>query len=404
MSVRMSSMHKSPISAIIDILQRMPIRRRSSHPHSPNEYLSLWTQWHEDVEALNHSFANAIEPNLQEILAILAGRSDALERHCSGFMQSVVSRILFHEHISATQSIRQLFHECYNTLSNRTIIDKILVSFATSDLDIALKKTSKHFPSWLVVHLTDLLFHHPYILKKHYLEASPLKDIRSHLIAEYAQFLSADSSLIEVTCSYLSFTNDGHRFIDAIIERQPITSEKHATKLLRLYSSLLDDLQSVLESKALDVTKYKDLDFLVKYKELISLWRGRNFDVYAKTFCEMLRDKVIPKMFWMRLLLDTLPLLESSKRVYFNTEESLLLLNCLEEISTPHLADQYLQDVSDNDVQTLRLALARNISKAIMNTKPTTTLSSTNQQQQQLQLMMSPNRGIRSAIFTSPTK
>ncbi|EFA78375.1 nucleoporin 85 [Heterostelium album PN500] len=251
---------------------------------------------------------------------------------------------------------------------------------------------------------------------KHFAEISPLANIRDNLIVDYAQYLASDQSLVEVACNYLLYTKNGPFIIDQIIQRQPISSEKQALKLLeycqsqdtqrfiyrmlsmedyknqryasalswlmkgkdserisqlstyllneKLDSNLLDDLQSLVETKLNEIQYYRELDFLIKYKELITLWK--NFDDYSKCFCGMLRDKVVPKPFWIRLLLDIVPLLESSKKVYFGYDDTILLLNCLEEICSPHLIDQYLEGVSDSEIQTLRLALARNVSKSFI--------------------------------------
>ncbi|GAM28871.1 hypothetical protein SAMD00019534_120470 [Acytostelium subglobosum LB1] len=442
MSVRMSTMRKSPIGSIIELLQRMPILHRLQSHNAANEYLSLWARWYQEAEDLRMAYHGTVDQHLQAILDIIAGNEATVQKYSSGdFLTSVVANILFVEHQSSIAQIRQLFLRCYQRLDTRSTVDRIMLSFATSDLEKALKRTSKHFPTWTVAHITDLLYHHPYVLKKHYTESSPLDNIRDGLFVDYAQFLSSQPSLVEVACGYLQHTKAGSLIIDQIIQHQQITSERQALKLLRLCqsdeseryifrmlslkdfeneryasalgwllkgkdtaritqmvnylltekldSNLLDDLQSLMEANPTDVELYKELDFLIKYKELITLWKNKNFEDYSKCLCGMLRDRVVPKPFWMRMLLDVVPMLESDKKVYFNMDDTVLMLNCLEEICSPHLMDQYLDGVSDQELQTLRLALARNASKALMMSTSSSSINQIQSDQSSNMMMIS---------------
>ncbi|EGG15148.1 hypothetical protein DFA_09972 [Cavenderia fasciculata] len=131
----------------------------------------------------------------------------------------------------------------------------------------------------------------------------------------------------------------------------------------KLNSLLFTDLDSIIKNDQ-SFSNYKELDFLIKYKHLIHFFKKREFENYSEYFCEMFRNQIVPRSFSIRLMLDIIPLLESLNKVYFNLDDTMMLTNYLEDIQSSHLADQYLQGISVQNLQSLRLALSRNIAKS----------------------------------------
>ncbi|KAN0048130.1 hypothetical protein ACTA71_002525 [Dictyostelium dimigraforme] len=451
-----STSRKSPINLLIDILSSIPLKKKTmGAPLYPNEHLIQWNKWHQETQKIlsqyiesGSSSTNQVDENLLPIVKILLGDQQTIMSTCNSFLQLVVSNILFVEYTTSTTQLRQLFTQCYQTIQAPTTIDKIFLSFATKDLDITLKKIFKHSPAWLAVHLSDLLYHHPYVMRKLPTSESQLTNIREYLLSDFGQSLASDSSLLSIGCNYLKYVkNGGLEMIDQFISRQPIHFEKNAIKMLdkwatsietknsiykmlslqdfkrkryaaslnwlmlandnshitllsnyllenQLNSEFLNDLQSLLEKNdeidcninnnngnnnrisnntnmVVDENKFEiannsELIFLIRYRELINLWKERSFKEYSSSLCLMFKDRVIPKRFWLRLLIDCVPLLESLKNLYFTYQDTLLLQSCLEEIIQSHLFNQYSLNISNQDIQILRSALARNLAKSII--------------------------------------
>ncbi|KAN0041774.1 hypothetical protein ACTFIV_004324 [Dictyostelium citrinum] len=458
-----STSRKSPINLLIDILSSIPLKKKTiGAPLYPNEHLIQWNKWHQETQKIlsqyiesGSSSTNQVDENLLTIIKILLGDQQTIMSTCNSFLQLVVANILFVEYTTSTTQLRQLFTQCYQTIQAPTTVDKIFLSFATKDLDITLKKIFKHSPAWLAVHLSDLLYHHPYVMRKLPTSESQLTNIREYLLSDFGQSLASDSSLLSIGCNYLKYVkNGGLEMIDQFISRQPIHFEKNAIKMLdkwatsvetknsiykmlslqdfkrkryaaslnwlmlandnshitllsnyllenQLNSEFLNDLQSLLEKNdeidcninnnnnnnnrinsnnsssnytnnmivdenKFEITNNSELIFLIRYRELINLWKERSFKEYSSSLCLMFKDRVIPKRFWLRLLIDCVPLLESLKNLYFTYQDTLLLQSCLEEIIQSHLFDQYSLGISNQDIQILRSALARNLAKSII--------------------------------------
>ena len=161
-----------------------------------------------------------------------------------------------------------------------------------------------------------------------------------------------------------------------------------AEKLLTDYSltgrfSHLD----ILDHLGPDMVLSEKLAFLGKYREFHLLYETSEFARAGQLLLSLLTAKLAPKRFWLMLLMDTLPLLESD-RVVFDVDDTYELLHCLEELRTwskvesaaPSSSMGETDDVNgavdDDDGETasldeektglLRLALARNLARALV--------------------------------------
>ncbi|EGC35092.1 hypothetical protein DICPUDRAFT_152618 [Dictyostelium purpureum] len=448
-----STARKSPINLLVDILTQIPLKKKQSN-FNPNETLLQWKKWSTDSKRQltqyidsGSSSKNQIDENLLPIIKILLGDQETIRYYCkNSFLQLVISNLLYVEYVTSTSALRSLFTQCYEIIQEPSEIEKIFLSFATKEINYPLKTISKYFPTWLSTHLSDLLYHHPYFMRKSPSEPSELTKVREHLLSEHGQSLASDPALLQVGCNYLKYVENGQFMIDEFISRQPIQYEKNALKMIdnwvtsqetknsiykmlsvkdfqrqryasalswliltndssritqlsnyllenQLNSDFLNDLQSILEknlqintnrdnnnnngseASTFDISSNNELIFLIKYRELINLWKERSFKEYSSLLCQMFKDKIIPKNFWLRLLLDCIPLFESNKNVYFNYQDTLFLQTCLEEIIQSHLFDQYSQSISNQDIQILRVSLARNLAKSIMVSTSTNNLS-----------------------------
>uniref|UniRef100_UPI00398ECCF6 nuclear pore complex protein Nup85-like n=1 Tax=Pristiophorus japonicus TaxID=55135 RepID=UPI00398ECCF6 len=114
------------------------------------------------------------------------------------------------------------------------------------------------------------------------------------------------------------------------------------------------------------------LTFLGKYCEFHKLYGETQFAEAAKLLLSLMTARIAPRSFWMTLLLDSLPLMEQ-KEVIFSTEQTYVLMHCLEDVTTGEAeSDSETRAVGGEDeVETtklglLRLAFTRNLAKAIV--------------------------------------
>eukprot|EP00058_Branchiostoma_floridae_P021573 XP_002607063.1 hypothetical protein BRAFLDRAFT_118686 [Branchiostoma floridae] len=123
------------------------------------------------------------------------------------------------------------------------------------------------------------------------------------------------------------------------------------------------------------------LTFLGKYREFHRLHEEWEFKSAANLLLQLLTNRMAPKKFWLTLLTDALPLLESEE-VIFSTQQTYELMNCLEDISLSFRSSAYLhgdqagdaqlkptkgqQEVEKQKLDLIRLALARNLARAIL--------------------------------------
>ncbi|XP_029456419.1 nuclear pore complex protein Nup85 [Rhinatrema bivittatum] len=279
---------------------------------------------------------------------------------------------------------------------------------------------------WFVAHLTDLL-DHCQLLQSHNLYFG--SNMREFLLLEYASGLFAHHSLWQLGVDYFDHCPElGRVYLELHIERIPLNTEKKALKVLRICEQrqMGEQVRSICKSMAMKAVRnnrlgsalswsirakdaafatlisdrflkdycergsFSDLDlidnlgpamllsdrltFLGKYREFHRLYGKKCFSEAAKLLLSLMTARIAPCSFWMTLLMDALPLLEQ-KQVIFSAEQTYELMRCLEDLAavkpdTGETIERQLQD-EDDDIETtkvemLRLALARNLARAIV--------------------------------------
>ncbi|MEE6522356.1 hypothetical protein FKM82_020851, partial [Ascaphus truei] len=115
------------------------------------------------------------------------------------------------------------------------------------------------------------------------------------------------------------------------------------------------------------------LTFLGKYREFHRLYSDRLFVEAASLLLSLMTAHIAPYSFWLTLLMDALPLLEQ-KQVIFSADQTHELMCCLEDTVAARQEpaepndSRRLQDsdIENTKIEMLRLALARNIARAIV--------------------------------------
>ncbi|XP_022103342.1 nuclear pore complex protein Nup85-like [Acanthaster planci] len=118
------------------------------------------------------------------------------------------------------------------------------------------------------------------------------------------------------------------------------------------------------------------LTFLGKYREFHKLYERGEFQEAASLLLSLLTAKLAPKSFWLILLTDVLPLLELEELI-FSSQQTYELLHCLHELTQWFASEDYLrseaatrktkgqQELETEKLELLKLALARNLARAI---------------------------------------
>ncbi|KAI4380151.1 hypothetical protein MLD38_006373 [Melastoma candidum] len=116
------------------------------------------------------------------------------------------------------------------------------------------------------------------------------------------------------------------------------------------------------------------LEFLYKYrdfkKSLKQISDGKNTEAAKKavdSLISLMKNPSTPQRFWVPLLHDSLTLLNWPGRPLLDVENTNLLLNKLQELSLARLLPEFVEaDVPSQAVSSVRLALATNLGRAIL--------------------------------------
>ncbi|XP_014644730.1 PREDICTED: nuclear pore complex protein Nup85 isoform X1 [Ceratotherium simum simum] len=304
-------------------------------------------------------------------------------------------------------------------------LDNILMAAFEFDIHQVIKECSIALSNWwFVAHLTDLLDHCK-LLQSHNLYFG--SNMREFLLLEYASGLFAHHSLWQLGVDYFDYCPElGRVSLELHIERIPLSTEQKALKVLRICEQrqMTEQVRSICKILAMKAVRnnrlgsalswsirakdaafatlvsdrflrdycergcFSDLDlidnlgpammlsdrltFLGKYREFHRLYGEKRFVDAASLLLSLMTSQIAPQSFWMTLLTDALPLLEQ-KQVIFSAEQTYELMRCLEDLTSgmPVRGEPDAQRLQDDDIETtkvemLRLALARNLARAII--------------------------------------
>uniref|UniRef100_A0A2K6JQH6 Nuclear pore complex protein Nup85 n=1 Tax=Rhinopithecus bieti TaxID=61621 RepID=A0A2K6JQH6_RHIBE len=304
-------------------------------------------------------------------------------------------------------------------------LDNILLAAFEFDIHQVIKECSIALSNWwFVAHLTDLLDHCK-LLQSHNLYFG--SNMREFLLLEYASGLFAHPSLWQLGVDYFDYCPKlGRVSLELHIERIPLNTEQKALKVLRICEQrqMTEQVRSICKILAMKAVRnnrlgsalswsirakdaafatlvsdrflrdycergcFSDLDlidnlgpammlsdrltFLGKYREFHRMYGEKRFADAASLLLSLMTSGIAPRSFWMTLLTDALPLLEQ-KQVIFSAEQTYELMQCLEDLTSrrPVRGESDIQQLQDEDIETtkvemLRLALARNLARAII--------------------------------------
>ncbi|GAB5581306.1 nuclear pore complex protein Nup85 isoform X4 [Prionailurus iriomotensis] len=303
-------------------------------------------------------------------------------------------------------------------------LDNILMAAFEFDIHQVIKECSIALSNWwFVAHLTDLLDHCK-LLQSHNLYFG--SNMREFLLLEYASGLFAHHSLWQLGVDYFDYCPElGRVSLELHIERIPLSTEQKALKVLRICEQrqMTEQVRSICKILAMKAVRnnrlgsalswsirakdaafatlvsdrflrdycergcFSDLDlidnlgpammlsdrltFLGKYREFHRFYGEKRFFDAASLLLSLMTSQIAPRCFWVTLLTDALPLLEQ-KQVIFTTEQTYELMRCLEDLASGRPvrgepgAQRLQEDIENTKLEMLRLALARNLARAII--------------------------------------
>ncbi|XP_078611940.1 nuclear pore complex protein Nup85-like [Branchiostoma floridae x Branchiostoma japonicum] len=426
-------------ASIDELLRKMPFFTLYTG-QSLAEFDMKWRHWQDECRRRYSEGEFNTNKNLETICRILCGDEDVfleLKDLTETWYRMLVSKLLYCNPTVKAFDLQYHVKACIDAYDGHATLgplDNILLAAIEFDLHQVIKESSSLLGNWwFVAHLADLLFQCGQ-LESHSLNYG--SNLREFLLLDYASSLMSHPSLWQVGASYLDYCPEfGRYYLEFYLERLPLQTEQKALKVLRecekrdmkdishsickvmgvralrnerLGSALSWALRSkdasfatfladrflseysskggfssldLLDNLGTAMVLSDRLTFLGKYREFHRLHEEREFKSAANLLLQLLTNRMAPKKFWLTLLTDALPLLESED-VIFSTQQTYELMNCLEDISLSFRSSAYLhgdqagdaqlkptkgqQEVEKQKLDLIRLALARNLARAIL--------------------------------------
>ncbi|XP_025095043.1 nuclear pore complex protein Nup85-like [Pomacea canaliculata] len=446
-----SSSQTAPFLSVEELLRKMP-QWGKFHSISLAEFGMKWRYWQEECVRRYEDGQFSAFRDLETVVQILCGEVQVfseLREMCGTWYHFLISRLLYQNPTITPADLGYHVQACIEEFQRAGQrmgdIDKILQAALEFDLHQVIKDSSTFLSSrnwWFGAHLTDILHHCGQIDSQTLAFGS---NLREYLLLEYASGLMSHHSLWQVGVEYLDFCHVfGKEHLKLFIENIPLDTERKALKLLhicqerdlqkqaqsickvmgmrcshdgRLGSALTWFLRSKDVPAATHVTEkfleqYKEngsfsdtdlldhlgpvmlltsqLTFLGKYREFHRLYQEKDLKSAASLLLSLLTARVAPRHFWVTLLMDALPFLETPQLI-LSTMQTYEMMHCLEELtqelirpssstsvtaahrssnaSTAVATAEQEQPISQTDLEKLkflRLALSRNLSRAIV--------------------------------------
>ncbi|XP_076457331.1 nuclear pore complex protein Nup85-like [Babylonia areolata] len=433
-----------PFISVEELLKKMP-QWGNLHSISLAEFDLKWRHWREECMRRYDEGQFTAFGQLERVVQVLCGDVlvfSELKDLCETWYHLLVSQLLYQNPTVRPADLGFHVQACmeeFQRVGHRLgSLDNILQAALEFDLHQVIKDSSMCLGDrswWFGAHLTDIL-HHCGQIDSQKLEFG--SNLREYLLLEYVAGLMSHDSLWQVGIDYLDHCPVfGKEQMKLYIESIPLDSERKANKLIHICEErdLTEQVQSIckimgvrcsqdgrlgsalswfLRSKDVSAAtrltekfleEYKEagsfshldlldhlgptmlltqqLTFLGKYREFHRLYQDKDVKGAASLLLHLLTARAAPRHFWVTLLMDALPLLETPQ-VVLGTNQTYELMHCLEELtqelsrttvktppptspSSQSAAPTQTLSQSDLDkLKYLRLALCRNLSRSIV--------------------------------------
>ncbi|KAL8565032.1 hypothetical protein ACOMHN_003408 [Nucella lapillus] len=431
-----------PFVSVEELLKKMP-QWGNVRSVSLAEFDLKWRHWREECMRRYDEGQFSAFGQLERVVQVLCGDVvvfSELKNMCETWYHLLISQLLY-QNPTVLQAdlgfhVQACMEEFQRAGHRMGSLDNIIQAALEFDLHQVIKDSSMCLGDrswWFGAHLTDILHHCGQIDSQRLAFGS---NLREYLLLEYVAGLMTHNSLWQVGIDYLDHCPVfGKDQMKLYIDSTPLDSERKANKLIHICEEreLIDQVQSIckimgvrcsqegrlgsalswfLRSKDVSAAtrlterfleEYKEsgsfshldlldhmgptmlltqqLTFLGKYREFHRLYQDKDVAGAASLLLKMLTARAAPRHFWVTLLMDALPLLETPQ-VVLGTNQTYELMHCLEELTQelstttkktsttprppPITPTQTLSQADLDKLKYLRLALCRNLSRAIV--------------------------------------
>jgi len=163
----------------------------------------------------------------------LSGDEETLIQKTETWYHLLTAMLLFRQPTASKEDVKYLAQSAIENYPQLTILDSILFSILQRNAVQCIQLCIQFFENWwLVAHLSHLLH------RAGKLDAYQLKigmTLVEYSLLEYCTSLFYDKSLWQIACQYLEGCHtQGHYYIQTVIERQSVNTEKKVLKLLKI--------------------------------------------------------------------------------------------------------------------------------------------------------------------------
>uniref|UniRef100_A0A1B6GHG6 Nuclear pore complex protein Nup85 n=2 Tax=Proconiini TaxID=565685 RepID=A0A1B6GHG6_9HEMI len=392
---------------------------------SVSEFNARFSSWQAELINKVNAGVFSSSKNLLNIMKMISGESVLeMKQYCSTWYELMVASLLYTE--PTVKSFDLSFHanKCimqFGGAARLSLTDHIVLSLLECNLHDVIKKLQSTCDSgWAAAHLTNLLFHcgRLNVIDNKIMSGMPQR-IDEELVLEYGTLLMSHKSLWQAGVSYLDHCPTlGAPRLHLLLPRLNPRTEARANKIIqialdrnmpdvaagvckvegmkslkrrRLGHALNWALQSqdsgfaaFLADKVLEFYAREGvlgsldlldnlgscmlvcdrLTFLGKYCEFHQVYRSGELKKAAGLLVSLLASKICPKYFWLTLLTDALPLLETQDTPVFSYKDTCELIACLEELVMEGSDHPRSAPLSDDKNRLIRLALTKNLVRA----------------------------------------
>jgi len=427
-----SEFSSDPFISLDELLKKMPLCSASGNT-SLADFDYRWRHWQVEVVARIQEGDFAACPDLTSVAELLAGTEEALTRvasKCETWYEWMVARLLYTQ--PQVKAYELSFHaqqaiDKFGGLGSMTTLDSVLLAAVETDIPQVMRElclTLDNF--WYSSHLLDLLHHTGQLDSLAEVEALSGAGLREFLLLDYATSLLSHNSLWQLGLVYLDHCPlQGRQRAEVLLERVALTSEYKAGKVVQLAAErgltttvtstckvmgmkalargntgsamawalksqdakfttfLADKLLAtyatsgsfssvdLLDNLGSSIVVSDRLTFLGKYREFHRLVEECNYSGAASLLHSLLWSRLAPKYFWVTLLIDSIPFLQSEK-ILFGSEQTYELLQCLQELTNDTSLPQKQKLFLEEHESRIRLSLAKNLALALTQEGDTT--------------------------------
>lgn len=355
---------------------------------------------------------------------------DTIRSHCKEWYQLMTAVLFFTEPTVKSFDLSFHADHAMRTFGYSKEIqylDKLILLLLESNLLEVIQELQKTADNgWFAVHLTNLLYLSGRLNIFDSNKTNVAHQLHEHVLLDYGTMLMAHHSLWQVGVSYLDHCPQGLERLEILLPAIPLSTETRALKIMQIaherqLGSVVTTVCKVMASKSLqrerlgnalawalrsmdaNLTNYladrflegfadkgefeatdlldnlgscmlvsDRLTFLGKYCEFHQLYKDKKLQEAGSLLVSLLSSHLPPKNFQIILLMQAIPLLESDELI-LSANDTHMLLSCLELLESELLSEvdpcsvsKSLDPSTKEKIKIIRLALARNLSRAII--------------------------------------